>query len=147
VELHVHAPEPGLQEPAYVARLLASIERDVRVVHGGQLAPGEVQARMHDCDVVAVPSQWLETGPLVVKEALVVGTPVLGSNLGGIAELVQHGRNGWLVDPADPRAWALEIQRLSNRRPTRTPSPPSRELVPSVLETAKTMIELYDAAL
>ena len=45
---------------------------------------------MANFDLLAVPSQWMETGPIVVLEAHAVGTPVLGANLGGIAELVHH---------------------------------------------------------
>ena len=43
-------------------------------------------------DMLAVPSQWQETGPLVVFEAQALGVPVLGSDLGGIAELITPGK-------------------------------------------------------
>ncbi len=52
-------------------------------------------------DATVVPSQWLETGPLIVLESFAAGTPVIGSNLGGVAELVSHDRDGWLVPHAD----------------------------------------------
>ena len=62
---------------------------------------------------MVVPSQWLETGPLVVLEAFAAGTPVIGSNLGGIAELVTDGVDGLLVDPASsPAAWADSLRRV-----------------------------------
>ncbi|MDP9171223.1 MAG: glycosyltransferase, partial [Acidobacteriota bacterium] len=64
-------------------------------------------------DLLAVPSQWLETGPLVVLEAFAAGTPVLGSDLGGIAELVRDGVDGVLVKPAGSvAAWAQAMRRL-----------------------------------
>jgi glycosyltransferase involved in cell wall biosynthesis len=52
-------------------------------------------------DAVVVPSQLLETGPLVVLEAFAAGVPVIGSALGGIAEKVTHDIDGWLVTPPD----------------------------------------------
>jgi glycosyltransferase involved in cell wall biosynthesis len=58
------------------------------------------------------PSQGLETGPLVVYEAFAAGTPVVGSNLGGIAELIRHEENGLLVEPASRPAWAGALRRL-----------------------------------
>jgi glycosyltransferase involved in cell wall biosynthesis len=58
-----------------------------------------------------VPSTWLETGPLVVLEAFAAGVPVLGSDLGGIAEWVIDGVNGLLFKPADPSAWADGMTR------------------------------------
>jgi glycosyltransferase involved in cell wall biosynthesis len=63
--------------------------------------------------LLAVPSQGLETGPLVILEAFAAGTPVLGSNLGGIAELVHHDVDGILVDPTSVEAWAAAIQRCT----------------------------------
>jgi glycosyltransferase involved in cell wall biosynthesis len=57
-------------------------------------------------DLVAVPSQLRETGPLVVLEAFAAGVPVIGSSLGGIADKVAHGKDGWLVKPhASVVAW------------------------------------------
>jgi glycosyltransferase involved in cell wall biosynthesis len=68
------------------------------------------ELRAYDC--LAVPSQWLETGPLVVLEAFAAGIPVIGSNLGGIAELVENEKNGLLVEPASIEAWVAAFNRL-----------------------------------
>jgi glycosyltransferase involved in cell wall biosynthesis len=38
--------------------------------------------------------------------------PVIGSQAGGIAEAVEHGRTGFLAPPADPRAIADAVGRL-----------------------------------
>jgi glycosyltransferase involved in cell wall biosynthesis len=58
----------------------------------------------------------LETGPLVALEAFAAGVPVLGANLGGIAELVRDGVDGILVAPDDPVAWATTIRQLADNR-------------------------------
>ena len=71
---------------------------------------------MADYDLIAVPSRWLETGPLVALEAFAAGVPVLGANLGGIAELVRDGVDGVLVAVDDPAAWAAAIERLVEDR-------------------------------
>jgi glycosyltransferase involved in cell wall biosynthesis len=48
-----------------------------------------------------------------VLEAFDAGIPVLGSALGGIAELVQHGVNGLLVQPCDEvYAWKSILETL-----------------------------------
>jgi hypothetical protein len=62
--------------------------------------------------LIAVPSRGLETGPLVALEAFAAGVPVLGANLGGIAELVQSGIDGFLVPPDDVAALAAAIARF-----------------------------------
>jgi len=71
---------------------------------------------MKQYDLLAVPSQWLETGPMVVLEAFAAGIPVMGSNLGGIAELVQHHVNGILVEASSINAWANELEQLCEHR-------------------------------
>jgi glycosyltransferase involved in cell wall biosynthesis len=53
----------------------------------------------------------LESGPLVVLEAFAGGVPVLGSNLGGIAELVEHGVNGFLIEHDKIEAWAATLEK------------------------------------
>lgn len=63
-------------------------------------------------DLLAVPSRQLETGPLVVLEAQAAGVPVIGSNLGGIAELIESGVNGRLVEPGSVESWARCIREI-----------------------------------
>jgi glycosyltransferase involved in cell wall biosynthesis len=68
---------------------------------------------MAEYDLVAIPSRLLETGPLVALEAFAAGVPVLGADLGGIAELVRSGIDGFLVPPDDAAAWAAAIARFA----------------------------------
>jgi glycosyltransferase involved in cell wall biosynthesis len=88
---------------------LAGADRRIRFY--SPLAPADVVPRLAEYDLLAVPSQWLETGPLVVLEAFAAGTPVLGSNLGGIADKVRHGVDGLLVAPHDDlTAWVAALR-------------------------------------
>lgn len=64
----------------------------------------EVIETLKGYDGLLVPSQWMETGPLVVLEAFAAGVPVVGSDLGGIAEWVTHERDGLLVT-GELREW------------------------------------------
>jgi glycosyltransferase involved in cell wall biosynthesis len=54
----------------------------------------------------------METGPLVVLEAFAAGVPVIGSRLGGIAELVDHGIDGLLVETESVPAWTDVLAQL-----------------------------------
>ena len=100
---------------AYANRLERRAGRDRRISFQAALPPDAVRDAMRKCNIVAVPSRWLETGPLVVLEAFDAGTPVLGARLGGIAELVTDGKDGILVPPERPAAWAGAILDLANR--------------------------------
>ena len=111
--LDIFAVRQAGSEP-YASRLIRRAAGDRRIVFRAALPPEAVREAMRRCDIVAVPSRVLETGPLVVLEAFDAGTPVLGVGLGGVAELVSDGIDGLLVRPDDPAAWAGAILDLAN---------------------------------
>jgi glycosyltransferase involved in cell wall biosynthesis len=61
-------------------------------------------------DALVLSSAW-ENFPHTVVEALAVGTPVLATDAGGVAEVVEHERNGLLVPAGDAEALAAAIRR------------------------------------
>jgi glycosyltransferase involved in cell wall biosynthesis len=85
-----------------------------------------------------VPSRWLETGPLVVLEALAAGIPVAGSNLGGISEWIVDGKNGFLVEPT-LTGWTQFIARLSNGIPPLSDTEPFSRTMANVAREMKTL--------
>jgi glycosyltransferase involved in cell wall biosynthesis len=97
---------------------------DARIGFFPALPASDVIPRLAEYDLVAVPSQWMETGPLVVLEAFAAGVPVIGSNLGGIADKVRDDIDGILVRPYDSvavwaealRACATDADRLHRLR-------------------------------
>jgi glycosyltransferase involved in cell wall biosynthesis len=103
--------QPGSAE--YAAQLERASATDPRLKILSALPSDEVVHAMGGYDCVAVSSRSLETGPLVVLEAFAAGTPVIGSRLGGIADLITHDVNGLLVAPDDPAAWAEAIGKLA----------------------------------
>jgi glycosyltransferase involved in cell wall biosynthesis len=111
VTLSVHALAANAEERAYEARVRMLAGGDRRIAFVGPLARSALASTMAQHDVLAVPSICLETGPLVVLEAQAAGLFVLGSRLGGIAELIEEG--GELVESGKPDAWAESIERLS----------------------------------
>ncbi len=53
-----------------------------------------------------------DNSPIVVLEALACGTPVVASDVGGVPELVEAGRTGWLAPVGDADALAAQAARL-----------------------------------
>lgn len=62
-------------------------------------------------DAVVVPSIY-DAFPKVILEAMACGTPVVASAVGGIQELISHGKTGILVKPADPEELAEAITAI-----------------------------------
>lgn len=59
-------------------------------------------------DVVVMPSRWEGIG-LVVMEGMASARTVIASNVGGIPELIEHGKTGLLVQPENQQALAEAI--------------------------------------
>ncbi|OYD99139.1 glycosyl transferase group 1 [Nostoc sp. 'Peltigera membranacea cyanobiont' 213] len=125
---------------AYIRELQALAAKDPRITFKPPVPTEKVMATLTDYDLLAVPSQWLETGPMVVLEAFAAGVPVIGSNLGGIAELVEHEVNGILVEPTSVRDWSQALQRCQDRYLLRRLSAGIKP--PSTMETVATHIRL-----
>jgi glycosyltransferase involved in cell wall biosynthesis len=65
-----------------------------------------------DIDVLEVPSIWYENAPLVIQEAFAARTPVIATNLGGMAEAVQHEVNGLLFERGNVDDLARQMCRI-----------------------------------
>jgi glycosyltransferase involved in cell wall biosynthesis len=61
--------------------------------------------------VVVVPSR-MESLPTVIKEAFYLNVPVVGTNVGGIPELISHDETGLLVPPENPEKIANAVNEL-----------------------------------
>lgn len=118
-------------------------ERDARV----RVLDGVSDSRLRDVlanwDALVVPSLWLESGPQVVYEAFAARTPVIGSRLGGIAELVREGETGFLFTPGNSeelrallKSCAENPERLRALRQNIAP-------VRTTADVATDMINLY----
>jgi glycosyltransferase involved in cell wall biosynthesis len=66
--------------------------------------------------VLAVPSIWEEGLGMVMVEAGLTGRTVIGSDLGGIKDFIQHGANGLLVPPGDIKALANALSSILQDR-------------------------------
>ena len=67
-------------------------------------------------DAFVLSSRW-EGSPNVVLEALAAGLPVAATDVGGVRELVEDGRSGFLVQPGDARALVSAMDRMMTRPP------------------------------
>jgi glycosyltransferase involved in cell wall biosynthesis len=98
--LPLHANEP------YYRHLRRLADRDSRFDFRPAVSPAHVPELLASYDVLVTPSLCTEGGPTVAIEAHANGTPVIGTPLGGLSELIEDTVNGRLFPPRDHRALA-----------------------------------------
>lgn len=80
----------------------------------GRLSADRVYDLMGEATMLIFPSEWYETFGRVAVEAFAKGTPVIGANIGAIAELIEHQQTGLLFEPGNSEdlrskvEWALD---------------------------------------
>jgi glycosyltransferase involved in cell wall biosynthesis len=98
-------------------RRLKDLARQLGVSHevifAGSVDRAVIPSRYRDADIFAL-APWEEAFGNVFAEALASGLPIVGSTVGGIPEVVEHGKNGFLVPPREPRALAAAIRHLAD---------------------------------
>jgi glycosyltransferase involved in cell wall biosynthesis len=113
VEVEFRGPVKSGPEQGIVNEIKRIVGDDPRVTFAPPVSAVEVLDVLAAYDVLCCPSVCLEGGPTVAIEAHAVGTPVIGSRIGGLAELVTDGVNGKLVEPGDWQALASLITEIA----------------------------------
>ena len=91
---------PANLDPAHASHL-AHRARSLGAGLHGAVARESVPEHLASTDLLVVPSLWWENSPLVILEALAARTPLLVADQGGMAELVEPGRDGWRFATGD----------------------------------------------
>jgi glycosyltransferase involved in cell wall biosynthesis len=170
------SPQKGLDVLAHATALLAKQMPGVRVhVYGGPQPGWEghyAQLRQQVTDLklestfrlngfVEEPARhWASASvytqpsrreglPLAVVEAMAIGLPVVATTVGGLPEVVEHGRTGLLVGPDDPEALARALaELLGDPDRARRMGAAGRERVERLYSTAAMvdrLVEVYGA--
>ena len=100
-------------EEAPLRELAASLGLGDHVVFSPPLEAAALARRYRNADLFTL-VPWDGGFDPVFAQALATGLPIVGSNVGGIPELVHHGRNGLLVPPRHPLALAAAIRHLAD---------------------------------
>ena len=74
---------------------------DKKIIFHGFVPDEELMQLYQKANVVVVPSIWYDNSPMVIYESFKNGTPVIGSRIGGIPELVEDKYNGFLFEAGD----------------------------------------------
>ncbi|MFP4222663.1 MAG: glycosyltransferase family 4 protein [Phycisphaeraceae bacterium] len=94
---------------AYLGERLGDVRGRVEVL--GELEPERLGLLRRQAMVTIVPSRYEVFGYTAV-EAMAAGCPVVVSEAGGLAEMVQDGRNGLFAQPGDAADLARQVRRV-----------------------------------
>ncbi|WP_338868981.1 glycosyltransferase [Spirosoma sp. SC4-14] len=89
-------------------------EANATIHYLGILNKEEVIQEMQQCQALIFPSIWYEGMPMTIIEAFSLGTPVIASNLGAMASMIQDGYNGFHFTPGDSDSLLTMLDKWSS---------------------------------
>jgi len=114
LRVEFRGPVNTAADRAAVERIRALTSGDARVSIAPAVPPEQIADVLADLDVLCCPAVCHEGGPTVALEALAVGTPVIGSRIGGLAEMIRDDVNGRLVPAGDASSLASALTDVAS---------------------------------
>lgn len=142
IEIHgsmQHADEDFKNQ---VKKALEGLEGSVRLC--GPYRPEDVFDIIHRSGWVIVPSIWWENSPLVIQESFAAGRPVICSNVGGMAEKVKDGLNGFHFRVNNAADLAFRIQECATKPELWLQACAGITPPPTIDQTVNQLLAVYD---
>lgn len=117
----VFAGDSGARAEEYELEVREAVRRSPfadRVTYLGRVPNQDMPSVYAAADIVALPS-LKEATSIAGLEAMACGLPLVGTNVGGIPEILEHEQTGLLVEPGAPHELAVAIRRLVDDPPLR----------------------------
>jgi glycosyltransferase involved in cell wall biosynthesis len=92
--------------------LISQLQLEQYIQLKGWIKHDDLDSYYKNASVVVVPSIVPENFPTVCNEAMSMGRPVIGTNVGGIPEIIDDGINGYLVEPKNAEQIAEKVIQL-----------------------------------
>lgn len=97
----------GDKRDPYVKNLKDLAKNDPRIKFFGTFSYEELPNIMKELSIIVIPSSYKENFPLVMQLGLAYKKPIIATKIGGIPEVIEEGKNGFLFEPRN-------VQELSN---------------------------------
>ena len=91
-----------------------NLENKIKLL--GYLRQEEIREYIKNSRFVVLPSVWYENCPYSILETMEIGKPIIGANIGGIPELIEDGKNGYLYKYDDIDMLTEKLQILFNEQ-------------------------------
>ncbi|MEO0480808.1 MAG: glycosyltransferase family 4 protein [Planctomycetota bacterium] len=116
VSLDIHgAISSWHNDSGYEERLRQLDQGTHRIRLHGRYEPAQVSDILAELDVLVVPGVWYETFCLTIREGFLAGVPVVVSRIGAMAEAIEDGVTGVLVEPGDAEDLARALEALRSQ--------------------------------
>ena len=115
VRLRIAGVEPGSEVDGLYRNVARRLGVEEQVEWLGRLGAAGIAAELRRADVFAYPSH-VDNSPNAVVEAMLVGTPIVATRVGGIPTLIEDGDEGLLVERGDERVLAAALLRVLGDR-------------------------------
>ncbi len=103
LELHIAGDGPLKDEIIRMSRTNKNIH------YLGRLDKEGISTVMQQCSALIFPSIWYEGMPMTLLEAFSMGTPVLASNIGAMASMIQNGFNGFHFEAGNAKSLQTQL--------------------------------------
>lgn len=103
-------------EGTYLPKLKKIAGKDKRIIYLGFISVDQLVSCFGVADALIVPSLCYENSPTVIYESLNAGVPVVASDIGGVGELVEDGKNGFLFKAGSETDFQRAIGRLDEMK-------------------------------
>jgi glycosyltransferase involved in cell wall biosynthesis len=144
VQLDLYGKAP---DPVFFEACKAKTKANSNIRWMGNLSQDKVVATVSTYHALVLPSMFSEMSPLVIQEAFAAGTPVIGSNVYGIAEQIKDGVNGMLFDFGSKDSLKSVIRMFIDDKSLREKISNHRTKPRSFAEVGRETFEVYKSVL
>jgi glycosyltransferase involved in cell wall biosynthesis len=113
------------------------------IIFKGAYDNNNINEVLNEIDVLIVPSVWYENAPLVIQEAFLAGIPVITSDIGGMAELVENNVNGFTFKTGSSSALKQLVSDISSDPTCLNSLQRCRESVVDIKEDVAHIVNIY----
>ena len=96
-----------------IRQLVAKLGQEERILLLGFKSGDELKEIVANSLCVCLPSEWYENGPYSIMEAQAMGRPVIVSQNGGLPELVEDGKTGYIAQAGDVKDLRDKIRKMA----------------------------------
>jgi glycosyltransferase involved in cell wall biosynthesis len=133
------------EDPQYVCHLRSLVGSDQRIEFCPMVSQQELPQVHRDLDLVVIPSMWHENATIVLLESLALGTPVVVSDVEGMAPFVEDAKTGFRVPVGDIAALSNRLSWCGNHTDALAEMAETCQPVLTIEEQAARIEETYEA--